>query len=109
MTFSDYQQQSRTTAKYPTLSHPVVYPVIGLSGEVGEISEKVKKVMRDKEGVFSPEDLELIKKELGDVLWYLAQIASELGLDFNEVAQHNIEKLASRAERNVLQGSGDTR
>lgn len=107
--FKEYQEQSKKTAMYPAIGHKVIYPVLGLSGEVGEISEKVKKIFRDKNGEFSVEDLELIKKELGDVLWYLSQIATELGISFEDIAKHNIEKLYSRLDRGVIKGNGDER
>jgi NTP pyrophosphatase (non-canonical NTP hydrolase) len=82
---------------------------LGLCGESGEVADKVKKVIRDQGGSFSPEVIEGLKLELGDVLWYVAQLASELGLDLDHVAQANLDKLASRAARNVLSGSGDLR
>lgn len=85
------------------------YPALGLSGEVGEYCNKLKKVMRDKAGVITREFREDAFSELGDVLWYLAECASSLGLSLDEIAQANAEKLASRKERGVLQGSGDIR
>lgn len=109
MTFEEYQTQSRVTAKYPNLGNNFVYPTLGLSGEAGEVAEKIKKVLRDKGGVVDEETKQLIAKELGDVLWYVAQIATELGLDLDRVAAGNIEKLLSRMERGVIQGSGDNR
>jgi NTP pyrophosphatase (non-canonical NTP hydrolase) len=108
-TFADYQKDSRKTAGYPPIGHPIIYPVLGLSGEAGEISEKIKKIFRDKKGEISSEDKEMLKLELGDVLWYLTQIASELKVDLEEVAQKNIAKLYSRMERGKLGGSGDKR
>jgi NTP pyrophosphatase (non-canonical NTP hydrolase) len=108
MDFKEYQDKASTTAIYP--EHlKILYPVIGLSGEVGEVSEKVKKVFRDKNGEISQYDRYEITKELGDVLWYLAAISSDLGISLEEAAEKNIEKLFSRKERNVLQGSGDNR
>jgi NTP pyrophosphatase (non-canonical NTP hydrolase) len=109
MNFKEYQTESRTTALYPNKDNNFVYPTLGLVGEAGEIAEKVKKILRDADGVVSEETKELIKKELGDVLWYIAQLSTELGLDLDEVAAANIEKLKSRKERNVLHGSGDNR
>jgi len=109
MTFEEYQTQSRKTAIYPNLGNNYIYPVLGLSGESGEVAEKIKKVIRDNGGVVSEEKKQEIKKELGDVLWYVAQISSELGLTMEEVAQGNLDKLASRMERGQLQGSGDNR
>jgi NTP pyrophosphatase (non-canonical NTP hydrolase) len=77
--------------------------------EAGEFAGKVKKIFRDKNGVISDADREALKQELGDVLWYLTQIATELDLSLDEIAQTNIDKLASRLERNQIQGEGDYR
>jgi NTP pyrophosphatase (non-canonical NTP hydrolase) len=109
MTFAEYQQQSRVTAKYPDLGNNYVYPTLGLAGESGEVSEKIKKVIRDKGGVMDDETRQMIAKELGDVMWYVAQIATELNLSLDDVAKMNIEKLMSRLERNVISGNGDNR
>jgi len=109
MDFQAYQLQSRATARYPHAGTNPIYPTLGLCGESGEVADKVKKVIRDQGGVFSDEAIEALKLELGDVLWYVAQLASELGLDLAQVAQANLEKLASRAARNVIAGSGDLR
>ena len=81
----------------------------GLTGEAGEVADKVKKVIRDRGGVFDADTREAIKLELGDVLWYVAQLASELGYDLNEVADANLQKLSSRAARGRIGGSGDQR
>lgn len=94
---------------YPEIGKNFIYPTLGLAGESGEVAEKIKKVIRDKNGVADEETKEMIKKELGDVLWYVAQLATELGLSLDEIAENNITKLASRLERGVLQGSGDNR
>ena len=109
MTFEEYQKKSRETAIYPDLGNNIVYPTLGLAGESGEVAEKVKKVIRDNAGVVSEDRKTLIEGELGDVLWYVAQIASELKISLDDVAKKNIEKLASRKERGKLSGSGDTR
>lgn len=109
MDFKEYQEKSRKTALYPDKDNNFVYPTLGLAGEAGEVSEKIKKVIRDKGGVIDDETREMIKKELGDVLWYVSQLATELGLLLDDVAEHNIEKLYSRMERNVLHGDGDNR
>ena len=94
---------------YPNKGNNFIYPVLGLCGESGEIAEKIKKVIRDEGGVASDLKKEEIKKELGDVLWYISQIATELGLSLDAVAKANIEKLQSRLERNKISGSGDNR
>ncbi len=109
MNFKEYQEQSRKTAIYPNLNNNYVYPVLGLSGESGEVAEKFKKIIRDDDGQISLEKKIEIEKELGDVLWYLSQIASELKLDLGQIAQKNIEKLQSRMNRDKLSGSGDNR
>lgn len=112
MHFNEYQAEARKTAIYPA-AQAVVYPTLGLSGEVGEVSEKVKKAIRDHNGVSylidTPEAREGIKKEIGDVLWYIATLSADLGLNLEEVAQSNLDKLKSRQNRGVLQGSGDAR
>lgn len=107
--FKDYQKDSRKTALYPTIHHKVLYPTLGLAGESGEVLDKIKKIFRDKEGKFSKEDQEDLTKELGDVLWYISQIATELDINLEDIAKANIEKLYSRLERNKLAGDGDNR
>lgn len=109
MEFNEYQEKSRKTAKYPDVGNNWIYPVMGLCGESGEVADKMKKVIRDENGVVSNEKREEVKKELGDVLWYVAQLATELGLTLDEIAENNIEKLYSRLERGKIQGSGDNR
>jgi NTP pyrophosphatase (non-canonical NTP hydrolase) len=104
MHFDEYQEKARKTAFYPR-EQAVFYPALGLSGEVGELNNKIKKGMRDN---VKP-DMEGLKGELGDVLWYLSQVASDLGISLDEVAESNIEKLKSRKERGTLGGSGDNR
>ena len=108
-TFRHYQHQSRRTAQYPAIGHPVIYPVLGLANEAGEVAGKVKKIFRDRGGQIGPAEREALKHELGDVLWYLAQGCTELDLPLEEVAQANLEKLASRQARGVIGGEGDDR
>ncbi len=105
-TINEYQKQARKTAVYGA---PILYPTLGLCGEAGEVAEKVKKAIRDENGYISPERREDLKKELGDVLWYLACISGDLGISLEDVAVANLEKLADRQERGKLQGSGDDR
>jgi NTP pyrophosphatase (non-canonical NTP hydrolase) len=107
--FQLYQERCRATARYPDAGANPIYPTLGLCGEAGEVADKVKKVLRDRQGNFSPEVIADLKLELGDVLWYVAQLATELGLELEQIAQTNIDKLASRAARNVIGGSGDRR
>jgi NTP pyrophosphatase (non-canonical NTP hydrolase) len=104
-----YQSRSRRTARYPEAGANPIYPTLGLCGEAGEVADKVKKVIRDRGGTFSPEVKRALELELGDVLWYVAQLATELGLDLEQVAQANLDKLASRAARDVIAGEGDDR
>jgi NTP pyrophosphatase (non-canonical NTP hydrolase) len=109
MEFATYQRESRKTAVYPGAGENLIYPTLGLCGEAGEVAEKVKKILRDQQGLVTDENRQALQKELGDVLWYVAQVASELGLDLAVVAEKNLEKLFSRKERGVLSGSGDNR
>jgi len=109
MTFNDYQTETNKTAIYPDRGHNFVYPVLGMMGESGEVAEKIKKVWRDKNNVISDTDKLEIKKEMGDVLWYLSQLATELQIDFDDVANTNVLKIQSRLERNKLNGDGDNR
>jgi NTP pyrophosphatase (non-canonical NTP hydrolase) len=106
--FSEYQRLSRRTAEYPRAAW-LTYPALGLAGEAGEVAEHAKKVIRDDDGVVSDERRGAMRKELGDVLWYVAQLASELGLELEDIAAANLEKLLSRQRRGVLSGSGDER
>lgn len=86
-----------------------IYPVLGLCGEAGEVAEKIKKIIRDDEGIVSEDKLNAIKKELGDVLWYLAVLSRQFDLDLQTIAEENIEKLQNRKANNTLAGSGDNR
>ena len=108
MELNDYQQQAVKTAIYGSGSR-IIYPSIGLFGEAGEVANKVAKVIRDKEGIFSAEDREAIIKEIGDVLWFCAALTNDLGFSMEDVAQANLDKLRDRHERGVIQGSGDNR
>ncbi|OHA57672.1 MAG: hypothetical protein A2114_01920 [Candidatus Vogelbacteria bacterium GWA1_51_14] len=109
MEFKDYQRESRKVAKYVDAGKNFIYPTLGLTGEAGEVADVVKKIMRDDGMKVSPEKKEELKKELGDVLWYVAQVATEFDLDLEDVAQTNLAKLFSRLERGVLGGSGNDR
>lgn len=107
--FHIYQFEARKTAIYPDRGENIIYPTLGLNGEAGEVAEKVKKLIRDKESKYDPEFTEEIADELGDVLWYVAALCDEMGFSMANVAKKNLEKLNSRAERDVLSGSGDNR
>ena len=109
MDFDDYQRESRETALYPEVGSNAIYPTLGLVGEAGEVADKVKKILRDNHGLFDDESKEAIKFELGDVLWYISQLSSELGYELEDVANANLQKLNSRKSRGRIQGSGDNR
>ncbi len=109
MNFKDYQKKSRKTAIYPNKGKNYIYPVLGLAGETGEIAEKFKKIIRDYNGKINKEKKIEIEKELGDVLWYISQIATELKIDLDSIAKNNLKKLNSRLKRGCIKGSGDNR
>lgn len=109
ITFNRYQDVARETAIYPEMGRNFVYPALGLCGEAGEVAEKIKKVLRDRGGEVDFTARIEILRELGDVLWYAAALASELGLRLGEAAEANLRKLRSRKERNMLHGNGDER
>ena len=108
MTLSEYQEQALQTAVYPE-AVALAYTTMGLVGEAGEIANKVKKIYRDHNGVISDEHEQEIAKELGDVLWYIAAIAYEIGFKLDDVALMNLKKLNSRKQRGVIAGDGDNR
>lgn len=112
MKLNDYQEQTWKTAKYPHAGEgdivALAYVALGL-GEAGEVQGKVKKILRDDNGVISEAARIAVGKELGDLLWYVARTASETGLTLEHVAQMNLNKLADRLERGVIGGSGDER
>jgi NTP pyrophosphatase (non-canonical NTP hydrolase) len=108
MDFDDYQRAARRTAIYADRFR-VVYPALGLASEAGEVAGKIKKVLRDEDGEFEAAPVEALKGELGDVLWYVAVLAADLGLSLEEIAAQNLGKLASRSERGRLGGAGDRR
>lgn len=112
MKLLEYQRRSATTAIYPGAGNRdsydgLSYTALGLAGEAGEIANKVKKIARDDGGVIGERHRAIIADEVGDAIWYLAQLATQLGIDFDAIAESNLAKLADRAERGVLQGSGD--
>jgi NTP pyrophosphatase (non-canonical NTP hydrolase) len=108
MDFDDYQRAARATAIYAD-EFRVIYPALGLASEAGEVAGKIKKVLRDRSGDFAAAPREALGDELGDVLWYVAVLASDLGLSLEEIARRNLQKLSSRQERGRLEGSGDLR
>lgn len=108
--FFQYQHSAAVTAKYPTDGlNGLLYTALGLASEAGEVAGKVKKILRDDNGELSEQKkLELVD-ELGDVLWYCAQLSSEIGESLEYVARRNIHKLQDRNNRGVIGGSGDNR
>jgi len=106
MNFNEYQKAARETSVYPE-EYSIIYPTLGLTGEAGEVAEKVKKHLRDGTSLATLK--EVLSKELGDVLWYVAAICTDLELDLGDVARANIFKLQDRKIRGVLGGSGDER
>lgn len=107
--FDEYQKLTRKTAVYPTIGKKYIFPMLGLAGEVGEVSEKIKKLFRDKNARLTKESRIEIAKELGDVLWYITQLISDLGLNFSDIVRMNLEKINYRHKENKVHGSGDNR
>jgi NTP pyrophosphatase (non-canonical NTP hydrolase) len=110
MTFDEYQKVALTTAiNHPDkLMNQTIF-AMGISGEAGEVLEKWKKIVAYEDGVITDEKITDLKKELGDVVWYVAVMAHSLGLSFDEVMQLNVDKLASRKARGTQRGHGDNR
>ena len=109
MNFSEYQKLIAKTAIYPNQGSNLSYPALGLTGEAGEVADKVKKLIRDHGGVLTPDLKNEMVKELGDVLWYLTALALELEMNLEDVAKSNVKKLTDRKSRGVLSGDGDNR
>lgn len=113
MDFNEYQEKASKYDLFKTTTDlkavGFIEKVLGLVGEAGETADKIKKILRDKNGVVSREDKDLVMKELGDTLWYIASISRYLGVDLSEVASGNIAKLEDRYQRNRLHGEGDER
>ncbi|MCE9549215.1 nucleoside triphosphate pyrophosphohydrolase family protein [Candidatus Nomurabacteria bacterium] len=110
MELNEYQKKALTTA-FHAEKHKIIYPALGLGNEAGEVLGKIKKWVRgdDGEGEISADRKQALKEELGDVLWYVAVLAHDLGLSLGDIAQTNVDKLQSRKERGKLQGDGDKR
>ena len=106
MNFNEYQKHARSTAVYPK-EYKVIYPALGLCGEAGEVAEKVKKTLRGD--THSSDQLHRIADELGDVLWYLAILAEDIGFDLEKIAEWNVDKLNRRWRKNQIKGDGDNR
>ena len=106
MELNHYQKIAHGTSLH---NQPIIYPTLGLTGESGEVADKVKKVIRDNDGIFSDEMKRSIALELGDVLWYAQELAGDLGYTLEEICQMNIQKIESRQRRGVIHGNGDER
>ena len=106
MEFNEYQKLARSTAVYPE-EYKVVYPALGLCGEAGEVADKIKKTIRGDSSL--DEVTGNIADELGDVLWYLAILADDLGVELEDVAKWNVDKLQRRMKSNKIKGDGDNR
>jgi len=109
MEFNEYQKQAFTFAIYPNKETDIIYPTLGLNGEAGEIAEKVKKIIRDDNGVVNGDKKIQLLMEIGDCIWYCGALCTALGLDMNKVAEMNIIKLTNRQKNNKIHGSGDLR
>lgn len=138
MNFTKYQEEAIKTAQFPSVTvtrNPInfdidvtmdllttdkvsiepngglrfVYPALGLCGEAGEVAEKIKKIIRNKRGIWDENDRLALIDELGDVLWYLSALCDSFNIDLDYVATRNIAKLSDRAKRNVIKSEGDNR
>ncbi len=113
MLIDDYQTEAAKTAIYPGSNNghmaAINYCTLGLVGEAGELANKLKKVMRDYNGVMHDDLKVSLADELGDVLWYVSQLAKELGFNLDHIAMMNLGKLCARKEKGTLRGSGDDR
>ena len=111
MDFSNYQNQAKRTAVYPSPKSIVglMYVALGLNGEAGEIANDIKKTVRDDSGILTPERHAQLIDELGDVLWYVAMMCYELEIPLETIAVRNLSKLKKRQRENKLHGSGDDR
>lgn len=130
MNFNEYQKKAHETAQYPENLFDIsqwgwngivnveskttpklnwIYPALGLAGESGKLLNKLKKIIRDKNGQIDLETREQLRSELGDILWYVSELAGVLDCDLDMIARNNIGKLALRALENKIKGSGDNR
>jgi NTP pyrophosphatase (non-canonical NTP hydrolase) len=109
MKANEYQDRALETAIYPNRGTNFTYPALGLAGEAGEVADKLKKVIRDNDGILTDAVRDAVASELGDVLWYVSVLASEINYSLDEIMAKNLAKLNSRKERGVISGSGDNR
>lgn len=108
LTWDVYQSFVQSTKQYSD-QFRLMYPVLGLASEAGEVAGKVKKILRDKDGAIGDEEVKKIVDELSDVLWYVTCVADDLGVPLEIVARVNVQKLSDRMERNKIKGDGDNR
>lgn len=108
MNFNEYQKKALETAIYGE-GAKIIYPTLGLTGEAGEVANKVKKVLRDNKGEFDEWRKLQIIDEIGDVLWYIAALTNDLGYELEDVAKINVTKLENRRKNNTINGEGDNR
>ena len=106
--FDMYQKVAKTTAIYPR-EQAIIYPTLGLTGEAGEVANKVKKIIRDGTDKNNEDMVQAISSEIGDCLWYIAVLADDIGFKLSDIANINLEKLANRKKNGTIQGSGDNR
>ena len=106
--FDMYQKVALTTAIYPR-EQAIIYPTLGLTGEAGEVANKVKKIIRDGSDSKDEKLVSEIKAEIGDCLWYIAVLASDFDIKLSDIASANLEKLENRKKNNTIRGSGDKR
>ena len=103
-----YQQVAKSTAIYPR-EQAIIYPTLGLTGEAGEVANKVKKIIRDGTNKNNENLVQEISAEIGDCLWYISVLAGDIGVKLSDIANSNLIKLANRKKNNTIHGSGDTR
>jgi NTP pyrophosphatase (non-canonical NTP hydrolase) len=108
-TFDEYQKIAHKTADYSNFVPAFIYLCLGIAGETGEVVEKIKKIVRNNDGKYTEDDLKEIEKELGDVLWYISELANEFNIPLSSIANTNLEKVLDRKKRKVIKSKGDNR
>ena len=103
-----YQQVEKSTAIYPR-EQAIIYPTLGLTGEAGEVANKVKKIIRDGTNKNNENLVQEISAEIGDCLWYISVLADDIGVKLSDIANNNLEKLENRKKKGTIHGSGDDR
>jgi len=103
-----YQKVALTTAIYPR-EQAIIYPTLGLTGEAGEVANKVKKIIRDDGNKINESLVQEISAEIGDCLWYIAVLADDVGIKLSDIANSNLIKLENRKKKGTIHGSGDKR